>query len=285
MNYTIKQFQRDFPNEDTCLEYIFDHRYGYEFPCPKCKKVSWHKIKGRKAWACAFCAYQIHPLAGTIFHKSDTDITLWFFAIYKFANSRNGVAAKELERDLGVTYKTAWRMAKQIRSLMGMSDLKLGGVVEVDEAYMEKMKTPHSKAGVPKVLGMVERGGSAKAVMLHKSGMLTTIPLIKSEVRSGSSLMTDSASMFRGKNFPDHGINSVNHSAKEYAFGAIHTNTVEGFIGQIKRSIDGTYHRISVKYLQNYLDEFSWRLSNSRTQIPLFPLLLARLCQLPGVED
>jgi transposase len=283
MKFTINDLKRSFPNQDVCLEYIFQYRFGNHFPCPKCGNTSWYRIKKRKAYACTN-GHQINPLAGTIFHKSEIDLTMWFFAIYKFSNSRNGVAAKELERDLGVTYKTAWRMAKQIRSLMEMSGLKLSGIVEVDEAFMEKVKNPQDRKSVPKILGMVQRKGAAKAVVIRKSGDMTTIPLVKSEIEAGSSLMTDGAAMFRGRQFPDYKINSVNHSKKEFAFGGVHTNSVEGFFSQIKRSIDGTYHRVSATYLQSYLDEFSWRLTNVRTGIPLFLLLLDRLCQWRGVK-
>ncbi len=277
MKYTIKDFKKDFPDNDACLEYIFKYRYGYQFPCPNCGKSSWHRIKKRKAWACASCAYQIHPTAGTIFHKSETDLVLWFFAIYKFANSRNGVSGKELERDLGVTYKTAWRIAKQIRSLMDLSDLKLSGVVEVDEAYLEKMKTPRSRAGVPKVLGLVQRGGSAKAVVMQKIKQFNTIPLIHNEVEAGSAIMTDGASVYNRKSLKGYGHSSVNHSSKQYVNGWTHTNSVEGFFSQIKRSIDGTYHRVSPKYLQDYLNEFSFRLTHSRSPVPIFLVLLNRL--------
>ena len=110
MKYTIRDFNKVFKTEIDCLEYVFKYRYGYNYPCPDCGNKTWYKIEGRKVWSCGKCRYQIHPLAGTIFHKSDTPLKLWFFAIYKFANSRNGVSAKELERDLGTTYKTTWRI-------------------------------------------------------------------------------------------------------------------------------------------------------------------------------
>jgi transposase len=278
MKYTIKQFQKDFPDDEACLSYVFAHRFGEDYPCPECGKTSWYKVTGRKAYACP-SGHFINPLADTIFHKSDTKLSLWFFAVYKFSNSRNGVSAKELERDLGVTYKTAWRIAKKIRSLMDTSEFKLSGTVEVDEAYMEKMKTPHSKGDIPKVLGMVQRQGGAKAIVMQKTGTFNTIPLIKSEVEAGSNLMTDMAAVYRGKKLDDYNHNAVNHSAKQFVQGLIHTNTVEGFFSQIKRSIDGTYHRVSQKYLQSYLDEFSWRLSHARSGVPLFLLLLGRLCR------
>lgn len=277
MKFTIKDLNNQFPDDSTCLTYIFNYRFGKGYKCPDCGKASWSKITGRKAWACAWCGYQVHPLAGTIFHKSDTPLTYWFFAIYKFANARNGVAAKELERDLGVTYKTAWRMAKQIRKLFEMDEFKLGGNVEIDETFMEKIKDPRTRKGI-KAFGMVQRGGSAKAIAIHNAKLVNTIPLIESEVEKGSNVMTDRSMLYKG-NLPEYNHNAVNHSAGEWAFGQIHTNTVEGFFSQIKRSIDGTYHRISPKYLQSYLDEFSWRLTHARSQIPLFLLMLQRLCR------
>src|SRR3990167_6120201 len=118
MKYTIKEFRKDFPDDNACLNYIFNKRYGKGFVCPSCSKMGFYRVKGRKCYACAWCGYQIHPIAGTIFHKSSTPLTLWFHALFLFSTSRNGVAAKELERQLGVTYKTAWRIAKHIRQLM-----------------------------------------------------------------------------------------------------------------------------------------------------------------------
>lgn len=280
MKYTIKDFNKVFKTELDCLEYVFRYRFGYSYACPACKAQSWYKVSKRKCWACGKCGYQIHPLAGTIFHKSDTPLKLWFFALYKFSNSRNGVSAKELERDLGVTYKTAWRIAKQIRKLFDESGLKMNGIVEVDESYMERVKK--SKTETPKALGIVQRGGAAKAVVIRKAGIVNVLPLIRNEVEQGSNLMTDAAKLYGSHKLSDYNHNSVNHSAGEYVTGLVHTNSVEGFFSQIKRSISGTYHQVSEKYLQSYLDEFSWRLTHSRSGLPLFPLLLERLCRLPS---
>ncbi len=126
MKYTIKQFNEDYPNDDACLKRVFNSRYYNLKECPNChKNTKFHRIVERKCFSCQNCAYQINPLAGTIFHKSSTSLKSWFFAIFLFSNSKNGVSAKELERHLGVTYKTAWRMAKQIRTLMKTGGLKL----------------------------------------------------------------------------------------------------------------------------------------------------------------
>ncbi|MBI3232257.1 MAG: IS1595 family transposase [Candidatus Doudnabacteria bacterium] len=281
MKYTIKDFNKVFKTDDDCLAYVFKYRFGTP-ECPKCENMAWYKVSGRKCWACGKCAYQIHPLAGTIFHKSDTSLKSWFFAIYKFANSRNGVSAKELERDLGCTYKTAWRIAKQIRKLFETGDFKLNGTVEVDDSYMEKTTRHISKTETPKAFAMVQRGGAVKAVVIRKAGMVNALPMIQSEVEKGSKIMTDSATLYMG-NLPDYEHKAINHSKGHHAKGLVHTQSVDSFFAQVKRSISGTYHQVSEKYLQSYLDEFSWRLSNSRLGIPLFLLMLGRICQLQDV--
>lgn len=118
MKYSIKNFRQDFPDDKTCLAFIFKNRYPKGLTCPKCERNAFVPVEGRRSYACA-CGYQVYPTEGTIFHKSPTPLTLWFHAIFLMSQSKNGVAAKELERQLGVTYKCAWRMAKQIRLLMG----------------------------------------------------------------------------------------------------------------------------------------------------------------------
>src|ERR1700755_1825443 len=138
MRYTKKQFEADFPNDDVCLNTIFQNRYGHVKTCPKCAVVGtkFYRVTGRKCYACMHCGYQLHPLAKTIFHKSETPLTSWFYAIYLFSVSKNGVSAKEIERHLGVTYKTAHRMCRQIRKLMAGDNDFLAGEVEVDETYI-----------------------------------------------------------------------------------------------------------------------------------------------------
>lgn len=118
-------FRTDYNTNEKCLRAIFNNRYGKDFECPKCHaKGSWYLIESRKRFDCS-CGFGLYPLAGTIFHKSETELKDWFYAIYLFASSRNGVAAKEIERQLGVTYKTAWRMAKQIRLLFAQGNRTL----------------------------------------------------------------------------------------------------------------------------------------------------------------
>lgn len=161
MKYTATDFHKNFRDEDDCLELVFNNRYGNTTHCPSCtKKTTFYRVRDRKCYSCQFCGYQLHPLAGTIFHKSPTPLKLWFYAIFLFSASKNGVSAKELQRLLGVTYKTAWRMAKQIRLLMRDDGDKLDGTVEVDETYIEGYQRGgvSGKGKVPS-LGIVKRVG------------------------------------------------------------------------------------------------------------------------------
>src|SRR5690348_2026777 len=139
--YTLKAFKDEFPNDEACLLRLMDVQYGgTEITCPACgvEGAKFHMMKTRKAFACQECGHHIYPCAGTIFHKSRTPLTYWFHAMYLMTSTRSGVAAKELERALGVTYKTAWRMAHELRKLMASADHggMLGGHVEIDETLI-----------------------------------------------------------------------------------------------------------------------------------------------------
>ncbi|MGB4762089.1 MAG: IS1595 family transposase [Candidatus Saccharimonas sp.] len=274
MRYTARDFRRDFPNDDVCLDTIFSERFGDINTCPSCGVIGtkFYRVKGRKCYACKWCGYQLHPLSGTIFHKSSTPLTDWFYAIYLFSVSKNGVAAKELERHLGVTYKTAHRMARQIRSLMNEGGDKLSGNVEADETYIGGTTSSKNRfRNKTPVLGVVERQGEVRAIAVTGANASTAIPFLRANVASNSTIMTDDSRIYNRlkREYPHE---RVNHSAKEYVRGVIHTNTIEGFWSQMKRSIDGTYHCVSPKYLQYYVNEFVFRY-NLRGVV-VYPVLL-----------
>jgi transposase len=258
--YTIKQFNEDYPSDDVCLEAIFQNRYGHLEFCPNCgAETTFYRLKGRKAYSCMHCRHQLHPLAGTIFHKSETPLRSWFFAIYLFSVSKNGVSAKELERHLGVTYKTAWRIAKHIRMLMQQSNDKLSGIVEADETYIggrtDMRRRFNNKSTV---MGIVEKKGKAKAVVTNGANATIAVPFLRAAVEVGTEIHTDDSRIYnRVKRDFKHRV--VNHSAKEYVKDGVHTNSIEGLWGQMKRSMDGTYHCVSPKYLQSYVNEFVYR--------------------------
>ena len=133
---TLREFLAQFPDDESCLQHLFDCRFGQGHVCPSCaKKAKWYRIKAERAYSCGACGHHLHPTVGTLFEDSRTPLQLWFLAIYMFTTSRHGVPAKELQRQLGVTYKTAWRMGHQIRNHMAQVDdeMPLYGEVEIDE--------------------------------------------------------------------------------------------------------------------------------------------------------
>lgn len=280
MRYTYKQFQADYPDNDTCLQLLFDNRFRDKKFCKGCgAETKFYKIKKRQCYSCMHCGYQIHPLAGTIFHKSSTPLVSWFHAIYLFSVSKNGVSSKELERHLGVTYKTAWRMAKQIRLLMKQDESVLSGVVEADETYWGgRRPQARVKENKTAILGIVEKQGRLKAISMPQATSVTVLPYLNEYIELGTILHTDESHIykFRAKDYFDH--KTVNHGVNTYVHDGVHTNNLEGFWSQLKRSIHGTYHSISPKYLPNYLDEFVFRY-NYRNEI-IFPVLLKQATQL-----
>jgi transposase len=136
--FTIKDFQAQFPNDDACLEWLKNYRYPNGIHCETCQRVTkHHKVASRRSYSSDYCGHHVHPTADTIYHKSSTKLTTWFYAIYLMASTRCGISAKQIERETGVTYKTAWRMFKQIRSMLDESGGDpLSGKVEVDETYI-----------------------------------------------------------------------------------------------------------------------------------------------------
>lgn len=285
MSYSIVQFNQEFSSEDVCLDTIFNYRYGDLKVCPKChQETKFYRLKSvnRKAYSCLKCRHQLHPLAKTIFHKSDTPLTKWFFAMYLMSNGKNGTSALELSRHLNVTYKCAHRIAKKIRLLMTSGDFKLTGTVEVDETYVGgksiNSRTKKRTIGDKQVVfGMVERDGRVKAKHVKSSGARILLPEIVHNIDTTTKIYSDEWGSY--KRLAKLGFNhsSVNHNQLEFARGEANTNTIEGFWSQLKRSINGTYHVVSPRYLQNYVDEFSFRY-NLRTQ-PVFPVLLRRSSQ------
>jgi transposase-like protein len=271
LKYTIADFNTEFPNDAACLTHIFEARWpGGITVCDseKCGSVErkHHHVTGRTAYACDYCGKHIYPLAGTIFEKSTTSLKTWFYAMYLMGSTRCGVSAKQIQRETGVTYKTAWRMFKQIRTLMA-EDVKLeGSSVEVDEAYYggkrkggggrpmrgDKQKSP--------ILGMVERGGKVVAKVIPDTTAKTLCGNIREYVMPASTVFTDELNAYNtvseGRRYTHQ---RINHSSKVYVVGNVHTNTIEGFWSLIKRGLGGVYHSVSQKYLQSYLDEYSFR--------------------------
>lgn len=236
----------------------------------------------------------MHPLAGTIFHKSSTSLQLWFFAIHLMTSTRCGVSAKQLERELGVTYKTAWRIFTLIRNkLMTEDDAPLTGHVEVDETSVEgKPRKGYLPQGTPAerrsaamrlrersratVFAAVERGGRVKATVLPSRRGPALQRQVVEWVHPHAIVYTDEWPAYNqlGVHFADH--SRVRHSNGEYVVGDAHTNTIEGFFGHLKPSIRGTYRKVSHRWLQGYLNEFTFRYNERYSEQPMFRTLLLR---------
>ena len=279
MRYTVADFNKEFPDEDSCLQRVFDDRYGDVKDCPYCGVINtkFYRVRGRKCFACMHCGYQLHPLAQTIFHKSSTPLKSWFYALYLFSVSKNGVAAKELERHLGVHYQTALRMTRQIRKLMEQDTSKLGGegkTIEADETYFGKAyKTKRGLYRKTPVLGVVERGGAVRAMVVDTASSALTKRFFADRVVIESELHTDESRIYLWTNSVMKHENVMN-SKWEYARLEVTTNSIEGFWGILKSSIAGTYRGVSERHLQSYVDEFAWRYSHRDEAV--YPLLWER---------
>jgi transposase-like protein len=288
LRYTINQFNADFPTDDACLEYLKEQRWpgGVTF-CEKCKQERKHyRVTGRTAYACDHCGNHIYPLAGTIFHKSSTSLRLWFHAMYKMGSTRCGISAKQIQRETGVTYKTAWRMFKQIRSLLS-EDVQLSGPTEMDETYMGGQRKG-SKRGRPGpasphktcVVGIVERKGRVIAVTADGASREILHGLAQERILPDSTVFTDELSAYNGLDKINGYVHRrIQHSAGVYVLGDIHTNTIEGFWSLIKRGIGGVYHQVSKKYLQSYLDEYSYRYNRRQSGNLIFTSILKRVSE------
>lgn len=247
--FSIKQFNQQFPDDDACLEYIFGQRFPNGAACPKCHKTGrYHRVSTRKCYSCE-CGHQVSPTEGTIFHKSSTKLKTWFLAMFYMTASKNGVSAKELERMTGVTYKTAWRMAHQIRKLMTQGEGLLSGVVEADETYYggkRTLATAHSNYNKTPIIGALKRKGEVRAKVVSHVNAWQLKQVLNETVSKHTHLITDEhvgyGPHFKAGNVAAH--STVKHSEKEYVRAEIHTNSIEGFWSQLKRSIHGTFHQV-----------------------------------------
>jgi transposase len=290
--YTLKDFQRQFPDDTTCLEWLRNYLYPEGMYCEKCEALTkHHRVKSRPSYSCDHCGHHVHPTAGTIFHKSPTPLTTWFYAIYLMAQTRCGISAKQIQRETGVTYKTAWRMFKQIRSMLEDNE-PIGGKgrgVETDEMYYggyrkggggrqlrgdkgEPVKTP--------VLGMVERKGRVIARTVRDTRSATLLENMREYILPKSSVFTDEYLSYDGlTRVQDRGYTHrrINHSTNVYVMGDIHTNTIEGFWSLVKNGLRGVYHSVGSHYLQTYLNEYSFRYNRRFDEQPMFMSFLRRV--------
>jgi transposase len=297
LRYSVRDFHNEFPNDSACLEYLKESRWPNGVAlCEKCGvERKHHRVGNRPAYACDYCGSMISPMAGTIFEHSSTPLKTWFYAMYLMGSTRCGISAKQIQRETAVTYKTAWRMFKQIRSMLSDGDIQLeGSTVEIDETYFggtrkfgrgrpmrgDKTKTP--------VVGLAQRQGRIIAKALADVSRKSIFPLIRKHIKPGSVIYTDEFPVYdtvreirlrgaRGGTPANYKHFTIRHADGVYVReGHIHTNTVEGFWMLLKTGIRGVYHSVSPKYLQTYLDEYTFRFNRRHDGNLQFKAILER---------
>jgi transposase len=288
--YSLMEFMADYPDDATCLDYLWRQRFapdGHTTFCAKCQKERrFHRVKSRPSYSCDSCGLHVHPLKGTIFEKSSTSLVLWFRAMYLMTSTRCGIAAKQLERELGVTYKTAWRMFNLIRNqLMADDDEPLSGEVEVDETSVEGRPREHlSRSEAARlrersrvtVFAAVERDGRVKATILPSRRGPQLQQKVVEWVQPNTIVYTDEWPAYKrlGELGFEHSL--VTHAAGYVTPEGWHTNTIEGFFGNLKTGIRGNYKKVSRRWLQGYLNEFVWRYNHRNARRAMFESLLKR---------
>jgi transposase-like protein len=278
---TVSQFFERFPDDETCLNHIFEVRFGSRHTCRACGKEStFHRLANRRAWACAACGDNLYPTAGTVFEDTRTPLRIWFYVIYLFCTTRHGVSGKEIQRVTGVTYKTAWRMGDQIRQLMAKADgfEMLRGHVEADEAYIGGYRPGirgRGAKGKTIVMGMKQRGGRINTEILDDVKTASLREAVFKNVERGATVSTDellSYGLLRHEGY-QHGM--VKHGKKQFADGIHHTNSVESFWRLFKNSVRSTHIHVSSKYMDRYLREFTFRSNYREMGNAMFDLLIA----------
>ena len=295
LRFTMGDFNRQFPDDAACLEFLMEQKYPSGLiPCEKCgEDRKFHRLAKRPAYSCDHCGSHFHPMAGTIFQDSRTPLKTWFYAMFLMSATRCGISAKQIQRETGVTYKTAWRMFKQIRTLMS-EDISLEGeAVELDEMYVggkdknkhvsKRMDSGRPGPNSPKtpVFGMCERGGRVIAKVTPDVKAKTIFPIVHERVLPSSTIYTDEYPVYDRLANETNGYvhKRVQHQQNIYVMGDAHTNSIEGFWSLVKRGIGGVYHSVSRKYLQSYLDEYSFRYNRRFAEEPMFVSLLDQVAE------
>lgn len=278
----LLEFLQEFPDDEACLAYIWRERYAPDGEHAHCQRCDTERVfkrydtaQKRPAWYCQRCGFRIHPLKGTIFERSSTSLFLWFYGMYLMTSTRCGISAKQLERELGVTYKTAWRMFNKIRNqLMTQDEEPLSGEVEIDETFVggkprqsDRARrqalgwTPQTDHWQRKavVFGAVERGGRIRATVVPNSRASTILPLAREYVLPESLIYTDEYIPYMRLGKEGYSHRRIKHMARVYVQGDVHTQTIDGFFGLFKNAVRGVHHGVSHKWLQGYLNEYVWR--------------------------
>ena len=279
-NIDLMTLMDRFHSEEKCRSYLEGLRWPKGIQCPRCENEKISRIHKRGQFDCDSCRYQFSVTAGTIFHDSHLPLPKWFAAIYLMCESRKGISANQLKRTLKVAYKTAWYLCHRIRAAMKDADTEpLEGTVEVDENWVGGKAKGMGRGytgNKTMVLGAIERDGNIRLTVGKRRNRETLHGFIEEHAPDAENIYTDDYEAYKGIGDEKTKHESVNHSADEWVRGDVHTNSIEGAFSLFKRSVVGAYHKVSVKHLPAYLDEFEFRFDN-RNNPYLFRDTLLRL--------
>ncbi|HEX3559218.1 MAG TPA: IS1595 family transposase [Pyrinomonadaceae bacterium] len=293
----LMKLMEQFGTDEKCRILLEKLRWPDGIRCVRCGSDKISHIYKRNQFACDACDYHFSVTAGTIFHDSHLPLPKWFAAVYLMCESRKGISANQLKRTLGVAYQTAWHLCHRIRKAVADADTsQLSGTVEVDETFIGgKAKNMHKAdrarriqgrgpSGKAMVLAAIQRGGGVRLRLEDRRDRETLHAFIKGEISPDAErIMTDEFEAYKGIEDENTKHETVNHGKDEYVRGDVHTNTAEGVFSLFKRSIVGAFHQVSVKHLDRYLDEFSFRFDN-RNNPYLFRDTLLRLVNSENLE-
>lgn len=271
----------DFGSEDKCRDYLTDLRWPNGVECPRCKGMGVSRIAERHQFDCNACRYQFSATCGTIFHDTHLPLWKWFLAVYLMVESKKGMSANQIKRTLEISYKTAWYLCHRIRAAMTEAQPKqLEGTIEVDETFVGG-KRRHVGSGYRGnktiVAGALQRKGEARLEVIRNTDREALHAFIhKHTAPNTEAIYTDELPSYNGIADSDTKHETVNHRAEEWVRGDVHTNGVESVWSLLKRSIVGSYHKVSVKHLDAYLNELEHRF-NGRDNEFLFRDTLMKL--------
>ena len=259
-----------YDSNEKCREALEDVRWPHGIACPRCGVLGIPELPEAGKYQCAPCAYQFTVKSGTIMHDSHLPLRKWFFAIYLMCESRKGISANQVKRTLGIgSYQTAWYLCHRIREAMGNDPFNgptLFGIVEVDETLVGgKRRGQHRgyRGNKTWVAGAIQRGGKIRLECIPNIRRHTLHDFINRTVKDeAEAIYTDELKSYLGVEDHDTRHETVNHSKEEWVVGDVHTNGIEGVWSLFKRSVVGSFHKISAKHLDRYLEELEWRFNN-----------------------
>jgi len=270
-----------FKDEPTCIQFLERVRWGEEPICPHCSHNKINRYSNNLTLRCKKCDKKFNVKTNTIFERTHVPLKKWFISMYLLTNNNKGISSLQLSKDISVTQKTAWFMLQRIRYALKSSDKpKLEGIVEVDETYVgglnknkhykDRKKGTQGRSIVDKipVFGIVQRGGRVISMVVPDVQRKTLTRKIYQNVKFKSSVMSDEWWAYKKLHLA-YKHKFVQHGAYEYVNGEIHTNTIEGYWSQLKKSIRGIYHWVSRKHIQFYCYESDFRYNERNTSISM----------------